>query len=55
MDGWAMKNVENVETGIERREDIYEGNMEVSHMASEKYLGQVISSYGKNTRNIKKI
>ena len=37
-----------------KRYMIYEGNMEVPHMASEKYLGQVISSDGKNTRNIEK-
>ena len=55
VDGWEMKNVKDVETGMERRQDIYEGDMEVSHISSEKYLGQVISSDSKNTRNIEKI
>ena len=54
-DGWEMKNVKDVETGIERRQDTFEGDMEVSHISSEKYLGQVISSDSKNTRNIEKI
>lgn len=49
-----MKDVTNVETNIEERQDIFEGDMEISHMGAEKYLGQIISSDGKNTKNIEK-
>ena len=44
-----------METSAVKREDTLEGDTELSHMNSEKYLGQIISSDGKNTRNIKKI
>ena len=54
VDGWVMKDVTNVETNIEERQDIFEGDMEISHMGAEKYLGQIISSDGKNTKNIEK-
>ena len=55
VDGWVMKEVQNVETGTVERRDILEGDMEVSHKNSEKYLGQIISSDGRNTKNIEKI
>ena len=52
MDGWEMKEVQDVETGQIKREDTLIGGMEVSHMNEEKYLGQIISSNGTNTKNI---
>ena len=55
VDGWAMKKVKDVETGEIDRQDILEGSMEISHLDSDKYLGQTISADGKNTRNIEKI
>ena len=55
VDGWVIKDVKDVETGTEVRKYTLEGDLELSHMSSEKYLGQVISSDGKNTRNIEKI
>ena len=50
-----MKNVENIETGETTRQDILEGDMEISHIGSEKYLGQILSSDGRNTLNIEKM
>ena len=47
-----MKNVRNVETGESTRQNIFEGDMEISHIESEKYLGQILSSDGRNTINI---
>ena len=47
-----MTNVRDVVTGNTKRKDTLDGNIEMSHMSSEKYLGQMISSDGKNTKNI---
>ena len=55
VDGWCMKNVENIETGETTRQDILEGDMEISHIGSEKYLGQIVSSDGRHTLNIEKL
>ena len=55
VDGWILKHVVNVETGQSSREDIIEGDMEISHPDSEKYLGQILSADGKNTKNIEKM
>ena len=55
VDGWVMTNVTDVVTGNTKRIDTLDGSMEMSHMSSEKYLGQVISSDGKNTKNIEKL
>ena len=55
VDGWSMKNVSNVETGESAREDISEGDMEISHPEAEKYLGQIVSADGKNSKNIEKM
>ena len=41
VDGWSMKNVNHVETGESTRQNIFEGDMEISHIDSEKYLGQI--------------
>ena len=43
--------VKDVETDRTLREDTLTGNMEISHMDAEKYLGQIISADGKNTKN----
>ena len=52
-----MQWVENVrsarfETGGQKWEDTLDNLMELSHVDSEKYLGQIISSDGKNTKSI---
>ena len=47
VDGWKLDEVDNI--------DIFEGNMEISHINSEKYLGQILSSDSRNTLNITKM
>ena len=54
-DGWKMKSVKDVETGAINRIDTFEGDMEISHISEERYIGQIISSDGKNIENIEKI
>ena len=55
VDGWEIKSVKDVETGKNSRQDIFEGSIEMSHLGSDKYLGQTISADGRNTNNIEKI
>ena len=53
IDGWSVKNVESVSTGRSEQEDILLDDMkEISNTDSERYLGQVLSSYSKNDNNI---
>ena len=48
-----MKKVEHFSTGITDQEDILLDDMkEMSHIESERYLGQILSSDSKNTKNI---
>ena len=47
VDGWEIKDVKDVETGKISRQDTLVGDMEISHMRSDKYLGQVLSANGK--------
>ena len=45
IDGWNVKSVESVLTGGTEYDDTLEEDMnEISHINSEKYLGQIISS-----------
>ena len=55
VDGWILQDVLNVATGETTREDTPAGDMEISHPDSEKYLGQILSSDGKNLKNIEKM
>ena len=55
VNGWKMSEVQDFETGGQKWEDTLDNIMELSHVDSEKYLGQIISSDGKNTKNIQKI
>ena len=43
------------ETGNTTLEDTLDHDIELSHVNSEKYLGQIISSDSKNTKNIQKM
>ena len=53
IDGWSVRKVESFLTGKTELQDTLQEDMkEVSHIDSEKYLGQVISSDSKNTINI---
>ena len=55
IDGWTVKTVESFDSGEQEWEDTLEDDMkEISHITSERYLGQVISSDSSNTNNITK-
>ena len=47
VDGWKLDEVDNI--------DIFEGNMEISHINPETYLGQIPSSDSRNTLNSTKM
>ena len=55
VNGWSVKDVKYYDTEKEQCEDILDDNIELSHIDSEKYLGQILSSDSKNTRNIQKM
>ena len=55
VDGWTVKTVDNCQVGEDNCEDTLEGDIELSHIEAEKYLGQIISSDSKNTKNILKM
>ena len=44
-----------METGEDSRQDMFEGSMEISHLGSDKHLGQTINADGKNKSNIEKM
>ena len=53
VDGWKIKNVTNVEKSNEERIETFEGAEAMETTDSEKYLGDIISNDGTNTKNIK--
>ena len=55
VNGWVVKSVKEFETGRTLLEDTLVDDIELSHVNSEKYLGQIISSDSKNTKNILKM
>ena len=55
VNGWVLKNVSEFETGNTQLEDTLEHDIELSHVNSEKYLGHIISSDSKTTKNILKM
>ena len=44
VDGWKMRSVKNLETGQMERNYTFEGDMDISHINEERYLGQIINS-----------
>ena len=50
-----MQEMQDFETGGMKWQDTLDSLMELSHVDSEKYLGQILSSDGTNTKNIQKI
>ena len=52
VDSWKMKTVNEVETGGNKLVDEYTGLHEMKEVETEKYLGDVISSDGKNLKNM---
>ena len=53
MDEWKEVEIINEETGEDEIQDVLEGEKEMESKNEEKYLGDVISSDGKNIKNIK--
>ena len=50
--GWKMKDVKNVQTGNELRQETFEEKEKIETVESEKYLGDIISTDGKYTKTI---
>ena len=56
VDGWSVKAVKSHNSETFKWKDTFNSDMkEISHLGSEKYLGQIISSDSKNTENILKL
>ena len=47
VNGWKLNSVEDVDTESDSREDTLTENMKLTHINSEKYLGQILSADGK--------
>ena len=53
IDGWNVKTVESIKTGeLDWEDTLMEDMNEISHINTEKYLGQILSNDSKNTFNI---
>ena len=52
VEGWKMKTVTEVETGISTQEEEYSGTHEMEEVPAEKYLGDILSNDGKNLKNV---
>ena len=53
VDKWKEIEIENEETGIPEIKDAVDGEQDMETKDSEKYLGDIISTDGKNLKNIK--
>ena len=51
VDGWTMKTVEEIETGLSKQVEEHSGLFTMEEVNTEKYLGDIISSDGKNLKN----
>ena len=52
VDSWLMEEVEDVETNTKETREMFDGEMEIEESDHKKYLGQIISHDGTNTKNI---
>ena len=52
VDGWRVKAVSDINTKEVTLEDEYSGAQKMKEVVDEKYLGDIISSDGKNSKNI---
>ena len=53
IDGWSVKKVESIPAGrTEHVDTLLDDMKEISHIDSERYLGQILSSDSKNSINI---
>ena len=54
--GWSVKSVQSNDYVGEKWEDTFNYDMkEISHLNSEMYVGQILSSDSKNLKNITKL
>ena len=53
VENWAEVELTNDETGDIEVQDLYKGEVKIDETNEEKYLGDVISSDGRNIKNIK--
>ena len=52
VDGWKLRMVDEVETGGTRQVEEFTGSHAINEVQSEKYLGDILSSDGKNHKNM---
>ena len=52
MDNWVLKEVDEMKTGIENLEDVLIDDHIIEKVDKEKFLGDIISVDGRNTKNI---
>ena len=52
IDNWELKKVDDSETGLGNLEDVLVGNHNLEKVDNDKYLGDIISVDGRNTKNI---
>ena len=52
VDGWEVKQVNHINTTEVKMEDEYTGMFEMNTVEQERYLGDIISNDGENTKNI---
>ena len=52
IDGWKIKETNEVETNVFDVEDELDGAYDMESVDSEKYLGDIISNDGKTSKNI---
>ena len=53
VDNWKEVELRNEETGVDEIEDVHIGEEMKEEKGEEKYLGDVISTDGKNIKNMK--
>jgi hypothetical protein len=53
VDNWKEAEIQNEETGLDEIDDIFEGYEIMEEKMEEKYLGDVISTDGRNIKNVK--
>jgi hypothetical protein len=52
VDDWKMKKVKEYETGIRNLEDVFDGDFPMEEVQDEKYLGDILTNDGTNTKNV---
>ena len=52
VDGWKLTEIEEVEAGVTKTWETFDGEQEVDETEAKKYLGQILSRDGSNTANI---